>query len=186
MQTITGEKVFLLPITLDDTEFIVKWRNTDSVRQNFVFQKEFTNEMHENWMNTKVRNGEVVQYVIYEKETRIPIGSIYYRDIDKYARSAEYGIFIGEDFARGKGLGTEAALLFIRFGFRELKFHRIFLKVFEDNVQAISSYKKAGFKLEGVARDYVFQNNRYRNMVFMSILEDDFMRVDKNKFNKEK
>ena len=40
-----------------------------------------------------------------------PVGSVYFRDIDRVKKEAEYGIFLGEDDAAGKGYGTEAAKL---------------------------------------------------------------------------
>ena len=51
---IYGERVLLRPITAEDTPLIVKWRNTESVRRNFIFREPFTAEMHENWLRTRV------------------------------------------------------------------------------------------------------------------------------------
>ena len=101
-----GAAVTLRPITDADTDLIVKWRNTPSVVQNFIFRQTFTPEMHRSWLATKVATGQVVQYIIVDKADGKPVGSVYYRDIDPHNRSAEYGIFIGEESARGKGLGT--------------------------------------------------------------------------------
>ncbi len=112
-----GAAVMLRPITDADTDLIVKWRNTPSVVQNFIFRQTFTPEMHRSWLATKVATGQVVQYIIVDKADGKPVGSVYYRDIDPHNRSAEYGIFIGEESARGKGLGTETARLFTDFGF---------------------------------------------------------------------
>ena len=47
-EVLDGQKVFLRPIQMEDTPLIVKWRNNKNVRNNFVFQETFTNEMHEN------------------------------------------------------------------------------------------------------------------------------------------
>ena len=55
--------VYLRPITMDDTERIVGWRNSDRVRKNFIFQKPFTVQGHIEWMETKVASGEVVQFL---------------------------------------------------------------------------------------------------------------------------
>lgn len=170
MKILKGDAVTLKPIQMEHTSLIVKWRNAASVRKNFVFQDDFTEAMHIEWMNTKVSSGEVIQYIIYENSTGLPVGSVYYRDVDKQGLSAEYGIFIGEECARGKGYGTETAKLFIEFGAKEINLHRIMLRVFSDNVGAIKSYKRAGFEEEGIARDFVYQNKRYRNMMFMSII----------------
>lgn len=101
--------VYLRPITLEDTENIVKWRNTDRVRKNFIYQKPFTKEGHLAWMRDKVAAGEVVQFILCETEGDRPVGSVYFRDIDTGNKKAEYGIFIGEEDAAGKGYGTLAA-----------------------------------------------------------------------------
>ena len=74
--------VYLRPITLEDTENIVKWRNTDRVRKNFIYQKPFTKEGHLAWMRDKVAAGEVVQFILCETEGDRPVGSVYFRDID--------------------------------------------------------------------------------------------------------
>ena len=94
----------IFPITISDTALIVKWRNNDSVRQNFIFQEPFTCEMHEAWMKNRVQTGEVVQYIIEDKITNEAVGSVYLRDTNAKNKSAEYGIFIGEDDAIGKGI----------------------------------------------------------------------------------
>ena len=125
---IEGERVLLRPITPEDTPLIVKWRNTESVRRNFIFRGPFTAEVHTRWMETKVASGEVLQYIIVDKETDESVGSVYFRDVNRENRSAEYGIFIGEEAARGKGLGSEVARIFTDFGFNELKLHRISLQ----------------------------------------------------------
>ncbi|MBQ8822439.1 MAG: GNAT family N-acetyltransferase, partial [Lachnospiraceae bacterium] len=140
--------IYLRPITYEDTENIVTWRNSDAVRKNFIYQALFTKEGHENWMRTMVETGKVVQMMICEVEGDRPVGSVFVRDIDKQHNKGEYGIFIGGDGCRGRGLGTAAAKLMIAYAFEEIKLHRLFLRVLADNKQAIGSYEKAGFVQE--------------------------------------
>ena len=167
---ITGDRVALRPITDADTDHIVAWRNTPSVMQNFIFRQTFTPEMHRNWLATKVATGRVVQYIIEDKADGRPVGSVYYRDIDPANHSAEYGIFIGDENARGKGFGTETARLFTEFGFTVLGLHRISLRLLAENLPARRSYEKAGFAEEGLFRDMVLLDGRYRDVVFMAKL----------------
>lgn len=162
--------IYLRLMTLEDTEQIVAWRNSDSVRQNFIYQALFTKESHENWIKTMIDTGKVVQMMICEKDTGRAVGSVYVRDIDPVHQKAEYGIFIGEEDARGKGYGTVAAKLMIRYCFEKLKLHRLFLRVYADNGQAIRSYEKAGFVKEAYLHDDVFVNGRFRDIVLMGIL----------------
>ena len=170
MAHIWGNMVYLSPIEMDDTENIVRWRNEPSVISNFVYRKPLTREDHETWMKTRVTTGEVVQYIIQIKDSEKKIGSVYFRDIDRVNKSAEFGIFIGEEEERGKGYGAEAAALFAEYGFTRMNLHRIFLRVFEYNHRAIACYERIGFHREGVFRDMVYIDGRFHNMVFMSRL----------------
>lgn len=171
--TIIGKMVSLLPITMEDTELIVRWRNNPNVLHNFVFRQTFTNEMHIDWMNTKVATNKVVQFIIQDNESKEKIGSVYLRDIDNNFRSAEYGIFIGEDDFRGKGYGSEAARLIVDYAFKNLNLHRIFLRVLKKNCAAIRSYKKVGFVVEGIAKDMVYLDDEYHDIIFMSIINGE-------------
>lgn len=168
--TDTNAGIYLRMMTYEDTENIVRWRNSDSVRKNFIYQALFTKESHENWIRTMIDTGKVVQMIICEKESDRPIGSVYLRDIDRMHQKAEYGIFIGEEDARGKGYGSSAARLMIKYAFEEMQLHRLFLRVYAENVRAIRSYEKAGFVKEAYLREDVCIDGKYHNIVLMGIL----------------
>jgi len=172
-EVIIGNKVRLRPIGDFDTDNIVKWRNNPLVKKNFIYQKDITAEEHRIWLNSKVSSGEVIQYIIEEIKTKKTIGSVYFRDVNMDYRSAEYGIFIGEDSARGKGLGSETAYLFTEFGFKNLGLHRISLRVLSENSCARKSYEKAGFHVEGIFHDMVFINGIYHDVIFMAKFESE-------------
>ncbi len=176
---IMGEKVRLRPIEMEDTDRIVHWRNTPSVRQNFIFRQPFTREMHNGWMKNKVATGQVIQYIIETAGDQRPIGSVYLRDIDWENSCAEYGIFIGEEEARGHGIGTETACLFVKYGFETLGLHRIYLRLLKGNEPAYHAYQKAGFVQEGLFQDMVRLEGEYCDVIFMAVLrteeeEDEF------------
>ncbi len=160
--------IFLRLMTAADTDLIVAWRNKDAVRKNFIYQELFTREGHENWIRTRVETGQVVQMIICDDATGKPLGSVYIRDIDREHNKAEYGIFIGEDDARGRGIGTAAAKLMLRYCFEEEGLHRVYLRAFADNLQAIRSYEKAGFAREGLLRDDVRIDGEYRDIQWMA------------------
>jgi UDP-4-amino-4,6-dideoxy-N-acetyl-beta-L-altrosamine N-acetyltransferase len=170
---IEGEKIYLRPISREDTELIVAWRNNPQVMKNFIFRQPFTRELHENWLGTKVDTGKVVQFVICNIEDDMPLGSVYIRDIDRQHNKAEYGIFIGEPSARGRGVGTAAAKLMLAYCFEEEGLHRVFLRVFPENLQAIGSYEKAGFEKEALLKDDVCIDGVYRDIVLMGAINPE-------------
>ncbi len=167
---IEGEKIYLRPMTKEDTDRIVRWRNHPRVRNHFIYQKPFTREGHLNWIETKVNTGEVIQFIICEKETDRPVGSVYFRDINKEHRKAEYGIFIGEDDAVGKGIGTEACRLACEYGFGVEKWHKIRLRLLSDNMAAFRSYEKTGFEKEAYLKEEVCIDGVYRDVILMGLI----------------
>lgn len=164
-----GSKVILRPIEESDTDNILKWRNSLGVKKYFCIQEDLTREDHLNWYNTKIKTGKVAQFIIIDKESNQEIGSTYLRDIDYKNKKAEFGIFIGEELARGKGCGLEATILTSNYGFNDLNLNKISLRVFEDNIKAINVYKRAGFEVEGTFKnDIIVNGGEYKNLVFMA------------------
>ena len=51
-----------------------------------------------------------------------------------------------------------------------MKIHKLFLRAFSDNMQAIRSYEKAGFVQEAYLRDEVYIQDKYRDVVLMGFL----------------
>lgn len=172
--------VYLRPITAADTAKIVTWRNKDFVRRNFIYQKLFTEEGHMAWFREQVEPGRVVQFIIcvsgedagrYNggtiREKDWEIGSVYLRDIDRAAGTAEYGVFIGEEEALGRGYGTAAAKLAVEYGFETLRLQKIFLRFLEDNIGARKSYEKAGFRMLEDRRETAVLEQGEREILFM-------------------
>lgn len=166
-------QIFIRIAQPGDTDDIVRWRNAEEVRKNHIFQEYITRQSHENWRRSMVDTGKVVQMVICESSTGRGMGAVHIRDIDHQNHKGEFGIFIGEASARGRGIGTRAAKLMIRYGFEELGLHKIFLRVFADNKQAVRSYEKAGFLQEAYLRDEVCIDDRYQDMLLMAVLQDN-------------
>ena len=59
-----NQRFFLRPMTGEDTDRIIRWRNQDFVRRNFIYQEPFTREGHENWIRTMIDTGRAVQFIL--------------------------------------------------------------------------------------------------------------------------
>ena len=75
---------------------------------------------------------------------------------------------------KGNGFGKESIQLIKKYCFVDLKAHRIWLDVISDNKRAIGLYKSQGFKVEGLLRECIKQEENYKSLYIMSILENDF------------
>lgn len=170
-----GRQVYLRPITNsdEDTANIVRWRNSEVVRPFFIYQKPFTVEGHKKWLENEIFSGKGFQFIVHRLEDNKPIGCTYLRDYDPECRKAEYGVFIGEESEKGKGIGTEILGLTMEFAFRELKLHKLFARAFSNNPASICSFLKNGFEQEAYLKDEVFVNGEYRDVVFLGKINPD-------------
>lgn len=164
-----SEHIYLRPMEIADTDKIVSWRNKDIVRNHFIYQEPFTKEGHMNWVRTQVEPGHVVQFIICEKSDDRDVGSVYLRDIDREKKCAEYGIFIGEEDALGKGYGTQATELVLAYAFEKLKLQSVFLRVFADNMRARKSYENAGFRQIRGKRENVVIDGAKKEVIFYAV-----------------
>lgn len=172
---IVGKQVYLRPITdsEEDTNNIIRWRNSEVVRPYFIYQKPFTVEGHRRWLEQEIFSGKGFQFIVHRIEDDKPIGCTYLRDYDKECRKAEYGMFIGEQIEKGKGIGTEILGLTMEFAFKELKLHKVFSRIFADNPASIHSVSNNGFEQEAYLKDEEFVNGEYRDMVLLAKINPD-------------
>jgi RimJ/RimL family protein N-acetyltransferase len=98
------------------------------------------------------------------------VGTIGLHRIDWVNRSAEYGIVVGEESARGRGIGTEATRLICRHGFERLNLHRIWLGVLASHESAIRMYQGLGFQEEGRLREELLRDGRREDKLIMGLL----------------
>lgn len=168
-EEIEGRNIVLRTMKEEDTGRIVKWRNNERVRSHFIYRETFTEPGHQNWIRTMIETGKAVQFIICEKADMHPVGSVYFRDIDREKKEAEYGIFIGEDDAAGKGIGSETARLAVRYAFEKMGMERLVLRVFTDNEAAVRSYEKAGFQKREVLKAVECSDGEKKDMFYMTL-----------------
>lgn len=121
-----------------------------------------------------------IDFLIFDKATNKIVGEVVINDIYRNNRNANMRILINRKEYFNKGYGSEALILSLNYGFGMLNLHRIELEVFLFNERAIHVYEKIGFKREGIRRDGWFFNNKYYDMIIMSILEEEFREKHNN------
>jgi RimJ/RimL family protein N-acetyltransferase len=95
-------------------------------------------------------------------------------DANSQHRNAWVAIGIGERELWGKGYGTDAMNLILRYGFMELNLHRVNLYTFDINPRAIRSYEKSGFVHEGKVRLAMNRYGKRADLVYMGILRREW------------
>lgn len=179
---ITGDRIHFRAPERTDLPMFVRWINEPEVRQGVSMYRPFSLANEEGWFENMLKRPMEEQPFVIEvrsagaqgEETWIPIGNCSLFGIDWHCRSAELGIMIGEKSYWNKGYGTEAVHGLVRYGFKTLNLHRIWLRVFTTNPRAVRAYEKAGFTMEGRFRQGMYQDGKYVDVLLMSILRPEW------------
>jgi RimJ/RimL family protein N-acetyltransferase len=170
-----GKLVNLEPLDLEnDSKKFISWeRDTEYHRLgNDDPARLYSARENKEWLESHFH--EFIMFTIHSKEDDKLIGSIELMGIQWPSGDAWVGIGIGERDYWGKGYGTEAMKIILRYAFEELNLHRVSLSVFDYNQRAIRSYEKAGFQHEGRIRQYVTREGKTWDLVFMGILRSEW------------
>jgi RimJ/RimL family protein N-acetyltransferase len=171
-----GDLVGLGPMSRDYLDLYVLWANDFEARYTFTQPlAPVTWESREEWYE-RVAKGEpgTIQFCIYELSTLRPIGWALLDGINRFEQTAEYGLFIGDKAAWGKGYGTETTRMMLEYGFKLLHLHNIMLQVDSDNERAIRAYRRAGFREFGRRREVRWRGSDRCDAVYMECLAEEF------------
>ncbi|CAN0505322.1 unnamed protein product, partial [Phaeothamnion confervicola] len=145
-----GEKVTLRPFTEEQSLQYLAWVN-DSEMARFVTRSlPVTLSEHRRWYESAVTRSDAVFFSVTCNETQRYLGNVWLWGVHPQHRSAELRILLGDDSCRGKGYGTEACRLLLKFAFESLNLNKVFLYVLAGNPAARRTFEKAGFVAEGV------------------------------------
>jgi RimJ/RimL family protein N-acetyltransferase len=87
-------------------------------------------------------------------------------------------IGIGDRNDRGKGYGTEALRMLLRYAFDELNLFRLAASTTEYNTGAIRFFERAGFVVEVRRRQAIQRDGKRWDAVMMGLLRDEWKREE--------
>lgn len=120
------------------------------------------------------RSGAAYSFFTCIKETGALIGGVTLSDVRYQAsHSATLGYWIGGPYLRqGYGLASVRAVLDYSFG--QLRLNRVEAACQPGNVASRALLGKAGFREEGLARDFLFINGAWRDHLLFALTARDF------------
>lgn len=174
----TGKLVRLTAVDLDeDLKLFEQW-NADSEYQRLLdagaanrHNQKFSRDFFEKEINS------MHFFTIRKLDDDRKVGMIDLGGFNWQVGSAWVGIGIGDRDLWGKGYGTDAMRIILRYGFTQLNLNRIQLDVFSVNERGIRSYEKAGFKHEGRLHGNLLKAGVRYDEVFMGILRREWLEM---------
>ncbi|HEX3822385.1 MAG TPA: GNAT family protein [Candidatus Sulfotelmatobacter sp.] len=100
------------------------------------------------------------------------IGGIGFR-LDEQHQNAELGYWLGVPFW-GQGYATEAGQEMLRYGFENLRLHRIFASHFKHNAASGRILVKLGMRHEGCQREHIFKWGQFIDSELYGLLRREW------------
>lgn len=152
-------------LTYNDLAVIARWDKDPEINR-LTGRVAHEKDGLDDWWNEMIRDRSRINFAITDNDGQL-IGDVALEQIIRRTREAELRISVGNKAYWGLGYGTEAVTEVVELGFFAMSLDRIYLRVQEDNVRAIRSYTKAGFRK--VAR--LVANGRLEGTVDLVLME---------------
>jgi RimJ/RimL family protein N-acetyltransferase len=93
--------------------------------------------------------------------------------VDEQHQNAELGYWLGVPYW-GQGYATEAAQEMLRYGFEDLRLHRIFASHFKHNPASGRILKKLGMRYEGCQREHIRKWDQFVDSELYGMLQREW------------
>ncbi|MBQ9132339.1 MAG: GNAT family N-acetyltransferase [Clostridia bacterium] len=110
--------------------------------------------------------------IVYEPDGKM-VGTCGFTSFNCSSDSAEVGYVLNPEYW-GKGIAPEALSRVLRFGFEELKLHRIEARFISENKRSRRVMEKVGMTFEGVLREGMLVKGAYVDVGICSILASEW------------
>ena len=127
-------------------------------------------------MQNTISQNKDIKLAICTVEENLYIGNVYLTNIDYISRKAHSHILIGNHDFWNDGYGTEAMRLLLDYAFNHKNLRRIEALVLEDNIASQKMHEKLGYKREGLLRESVYKDGRYKNQICYALLKSEYQK----------
>lgn len=171
-----GERVRLRGIEPEDAAIFHKWNyDTEMARIVDFLWPPTSLAGTQAWaqkMATQEFKDDMLTSAIEDQEGNL-VGSINSHSTNRRTGTFGYGVAIGEEY-RGRGYGSEAITLLLRYFFEELRYQKATVTVYAFNTASIALHEKLGFQLEGRVRRMVYTKGQYFDEFFFGMTSEEF------------
>ena len=177
MVTLKGKRIFLRALEPDDLEFVHAIENDENIWHLSNTQTPYSKFLIKQYLEAAQKDifeAKQLRLVIsnYENEA---LGMIDIFDFDFLNKRAGIGILVRNEKDRGKGIGSEALQLLIRYSFTHLQLHQLYCNISENNEVSLKLFAKQGFKKIGLKKDWTFSQNSFHNEYLLQLIKTDVL-----------
>lgn len=158
-----------------DKELIRLWRNKPTVASRMFTQHDIGLEEHARWFERISADSAFRHWIIMYADR--PVGVVNLANIDSGSRRSEFGIYLGEDDIRGKGIGSCAQYLLMEFVFGSMELDELWCEVLANNEDALKMYRGLGLRQVREEVKHTSANAESFNICRLAISRKEWLRV---------
>ena len=170
-------RIFLRALEPEDFKLTHSWRVDNEIADLIGGNRYYVSkEREKQWVESKSLNDkEGIYLAICLKEKKQMIGYCSIINLDLRNQKAELGgTIIGNREHQGKGYGSEAQQLMMRYCFLELPIHKVYGFALQEHKITEKMMLSLGFKIDGILKDEVYKNGEFKSLNIFSILRDEY------------
>jgi UDP-4-amino-4,6-dideoxy-N-acetyl-beta-L-altrosamine N-acetyltransferase len=162
----------LRDLVQDDSGRLFAWRREPEVNRWMSDQPPDTLQAHQRWFEAFITDPDRRGWII--TSSGAAAGFLMLSGLTGCNRRAEWGWYIGDPDARGRGVGRAAQALGLDKAFDDLGLEKVWAEVLADNEAALKAQAAAGFRREGYLRGHALKDGAFRDVVLLAILADEW------------
>lgn len=171
-------KIFLRPVTIDDSGYIVKWRNDKNVISHCFSKAKVTIDSNKRFFEENVLTGKYKQFMVERVEedfgvATYTIATVYLKDMDYENKRCELCVFSNNDKEWMSENQATGIRMLVDKAFNEYGMHKVYSYVFKKFPEEINLLVKAGFKEEALLeKEAKGIDGKYEDVVRLSIINE--------------
>ena len=169
MLKLKGEKVYLRALETEDLDFLYEIENNTDIWEISGTVTPYSRQVLKRYLENAHRDIYDVKQLrlcICSLENK-KVGLIDLFDFDPTHRRAGIGIVVSEKAERNKGIGKEAVELLCNYAFTALQMRQLYANVGEENELSLRLFKKLGFNVVGVKKDWILSEGKFKNEILL-------------------
>ncbi len=154
-----------------DIDLLYKWENDTRIWHLSNTITPFSRHVLEEYIlnaHQDIYSAKQLRLMILNKIHHV-IGCIDLFDFDPANMRAGIGILISDEY-RDKGYATEALEMVIDYAFNTLHIHQLYCNITTDNVTSMKLFKKAGFEIIGLKKDWLHVKNSWIDEYLLQLI----------------
>ncbi len=164
--------IVLRPLRSDDSARVLAWRNAPHVSAHMYTDNAIGEAEHARWLTSALAAPDCRYWIILLDERAVGVANLV--GIDPRNRRADWGFYLGEEAARGSGVGRAALYVLINQAFGPFGLRRLTCTALAENEAAWTLYESMGFVREGRLRDHIQKEGRFHDVLTFALLDQEW------------